>query len=284
MPLFRKVSKNTTTVNNYTTIDGVQIPATIKTASEPGDYFIGIDTNGGLYKITKADLLAGLSSDGGSGTVSGNKTLLLLHGETIADSSTYLKSLTNTDVSSVADYSKFGGKSLYFNGASRLSVSSESFASGSNDFCFEMFIRWAQTSFSGEPGIFQLSSAGDGLQAGYSNSLGIAVVPISGNPKYFMIANGNAYNGTIEVMPNSFDYIALKRETRVVSGIEKRITSLWVNGYESVSVEDNTAYSCSKLALGGYYSTGYLGRFYLDDFRVSSEAKNTSTVPTVMLT
>ncbi|MBD2167121.1 carbohydrate binding domain-containing protein [Calothrix membranacea FACHB-236] len=43
-----------------------EIPTTIKTTADAGDYFIGIDSTGELYKITKANLLAGLSTGGGS--------------------------------------------------------------------------------------------------------------------------------------------------------------------------------------------------------------------------
>lgn len=44
------------------------IPTTIKTVAASGDFFIGIDANNDLYKISKSNLLAGLSSGGGSTT------------------------------------------------------------------------------------------------------------------------------------------------------------------------------------------------------------------------
>ena len=47
---------------------GFSIPTTVKTVAANTDYFIGIDADGLLYQISKADLLAGLSSSGGTGT------------------------------------------------------------------------------------------------------------------------------------------------------------------------------------------------------------------------
>lgn len=51
-----------------------QVPTAIKTTAESGDYFIGIDSTGTLYKISKADLLAGLSSSGGGNNPSTGTT------------------------------------------------------------------------------------------------------------------------------------------------------------------------------------------------------------------
>lgn len=50
-----------------TSNSGFSVPTTIKTVAANTDYFIGIDVDGLLYKISKADLLAGLSSGSGSG-------------------------------------------------------------------------------------------------------------------------------------------------------------------------------------------------------------------------
>ncbi|WP_298908749.1 hypothetical protein [uncultured Nostoc sp.] len=75
------------------------VPTTIKTVAANSDYFIGIDVDGLLYKISKADLLAGLtsSSSSGSGSGSGNTgtiisgypagMALLLEGGSLVDKS-----------------------------------------------------------------------------------------------------------------------------------------------------------------------------------------------------
>lgn len=55
---------------------GFSIPTTIKTVAANNDYFIGIDVDGLLYKITKADLLAGLSNNS-SGNSGGTEVKLI---------------------------------------------------------------------------------------------------------------------------------------------------------------------------------------------------------------
>ncbi|MCL6750063.1 hypothetical protein KBT16_03355 [Nostoc sp. CCCryo 231-06] len=52
--------------DNGSNSSGFVVPTIIKTIAESGDYFIGIDSTGTTYKITKANLLAGLSNDTGS--------------------------------------------------------------------------------------------------------------------------------------------------------------------------------------------------------------------------
>jgi hypothetical protein len=72
MALYRKVLK---VINNYyNTVNGSDVPTTIKTVAASGDYFIGVDGNDEPYKISKADLLAGLSSGGSSGSGSGGSS------------------------------------------------------------------------------------------------------------------------------------------------------------------------------------------------------------------
>lgn len=268
MPLYRKK------VNSSGS--GLEFPTSEKITASNDDFVFMKDANS-PYKITKANLLAGLSGGTTPTPTVDPPIILLLKGEgsQIIDSSSYSQILTNYNCSISSNYSKYGSSSIYFNGSSRLIVSSPKFAFGTGDFCFEAFVRWQQTSFNSEPGIFQLSSASEGLQQGYTNSLGIATTSL----RYFMISNGNYQNGTIAPALGDFYYLALKREKRTIEGIEKKITSLWINGTESVALEDNTNYSCTNLCLGGYYSTGYLGNFYLDEFRVSNKAQDVSTIP-----
>ncbi len=49
-------------------------------------------------------------------------TLLLLHGEKLADDSIYGRSITNNGVTVSSAKSKFGGKSLYFNNAAYMTI------------------------------------------------------------------------------------------------------------------------------------------------------------------
>ncbi|HYX16488.1 MAG TPA: hypothetical protein VE944_19395 [Nostoc sp.] len=77
MPFYRKIFK--TTINNFNTTNtttGLVIPQTIKTVAANGDYFIGIDSAAQTYKISKTDLLAGLTQWGGSTTTSVDRTFV----------------------------------------------------------------------------------------------------------------------------------------------------------------------------------------------------------------
>lgn len=60
-------------------------------------------------------------------------TVLLLHGEEIIDSSMYGNVITNNGVTVSADKSKFGGKSLYFNGAASIVIFSPEFTDPNGD-------------------------------------------------------------------------------------------------------------------------------------------------------
>jgi hypothetical protein len=66
-PSFKTVTQQEI-INNAVTVQlSAEAITTIKTTSDNADYFIGIDAASQLYKITKADLLAGLSSGSGTG-------------------------------------------------------------------------------------------------------------------------------------------------------------------------------------------------------------------------
>lgn len=59
--------------NYYNTYSGLTVPTIVKTVAASGDYFIGIDSTNTPYKISKADLLAGLSSGGSGGSSGGGQ-------------------------------------------------------------------------------------------------------------------------------------------------------------------------------------------------------------------
>ena len=70
-------------------------------------------------------------------------TLLLLHGESVKDSSQYKVPLTNTGVAVSNAQSKFGGKSLYFDGKSRITFPQSAARYGSSDFTIDWW-EWAE--------------------------------------------------------------------------------------------------------------------------------------------
>lgn len=66
-----------------------------------------------------------------------SSTKLLLHGDDLTDSSLHGVQLTNQGVIVSSDQSKFGGKSLYFNGSSRLLFPSSAVTFGDGDFTID---------------------------------------------------------------------------------------------------------------------------------------------------
>ncbi len=72
------------------------------------------------------------------GVPGGGSTLLLLHGDTLSDSSNYGRVITNSGVTVSSAQSKFGGKSLYFDGSSYLTV--PQLLSGNSPFTIEAWI------------------------------------------------------------------------------------------------------------------------------------------------
>lgn len=69
--------------------------------------------------------------------VADEHTLLLLHGEDLTDSSIYGVPVSNNGVVASATQSKFGGKSLYFNGNSNLNIAGSYIIFGKSDFTID---------------------------------------------------------------------------------------------------------------------------------------------------
>ncbi|WP_138504067.1 hypothetical protein [Nostoc sp. PA-18-2419] len=92
---------------------GFSIPTTIKSVAASGDYFIGIDSNGELYKITKSDLLAGLSNNNTSGSnTSGSNTSLVDNLKAITTWNQLLISDTTGTSGNVTNWTDQSGNAL----------------------------------------------------------------------------------------------------------------------------------------------------------------------------
>ncbi len=118
-PILRKATLSSLLALAEGNSSGFEVPTLIKTVADSGDYFIGVDTNGLLYKITKADLLAGLSSGGISSGGSSQPTsfavmpedLILVSGvaQTLSSSGAYTTTgrVAFQDPSAINDSRKF---------------------------------------------------------------------------------------------------------------------------------------------------------------------------------
>ncbi|MEH2092904.1 LamG-like jellyroll fold domain-containing protein [Nostoc sp.] len=206
---------------------GLAVPTIIKTVAENGDYFIGIDSTGIPYKITKADLLAGLTSSGngdnGSSSTN-NHTVFLSHfeGNTIVD----LKGNTiggNATLSTLQ--SKFNGSSLLLNGSTSLSIAdSDSLKFGTGKFTIQMFVR-----FTAYPSVY-----------------GAVITKTESNSNRYTVYFGNNrngesglsyYDGNVVVTQSqasaSLSALGWELDTWYYIGIDRDeddIVSLWRNG------------------------------------------------------
>ncbi|WP_375470260.1 LamG domain-containing protein [uncultured Nostoc sp.] len=128
------------------------IPDLIKTIADAGDYSLMVDSTKTPYRITKANLLAGLSSgssNGGSGSSSSevdnlfSDVLLLLSndGTALLDKSSFGNSFFNAGVT-LNPTSKFGANSAYFAGGANVATipNRTEFNLGNGDFTVEAWV------------------------------------------------------------------------------------------------------------------------------------------------
>tara|TARA_R100000951_G_scaffold25272_1_gene21344 strand:- start:474 stop:1622 length:1149 start_codon:yes stop_codon:yes gene_type:complete len=156
-------------------------------------------------------------------------------------------------------------------------AASSEFAVGTGDFTISVWVY----NLSGSLGLFDIGASGTGLSTGYdAPSIGITG---SGAPGLYLFGFGGgspvystaATGSTI----NEWEYIALVRSGSTVTFYKNGIA-----GATKTSSHDVTE---NIIAIGGYYSTSYLFKGYMSDFRlVKGTAVYTSnfTPPTAPLT
>jgi hypothetical protein len=263
--------------NNSQPSSNFVIPTTIKNVAASGDFFIGIDADGLLYKISKVDLLAGLSS--GDATPKVIKTQLLLHGESIIDSSLFSRPLVlNGNPTISTSVFKFGNSSIYFNGFSSIETpNTNDLIVGSRDFCVEAFVK---------------------LES-YPSEYGVIVNSfVSGNQRWTFYFGNNVFNesglvftdGTSNISQassitslsalgwdlNTMYYVALKRENGIVS--------LWRDSLKLAEGTNATNFSHTGVTRIGEYTPQFPFRFqgYIDELRITCPGvTNVSIIPSV---
>ena len=184
-------------------------------------------------------------------------TLLLLHCDDYSDSSMYGIELMDKSAQVSTDQSKFGGKSMYFNGSTRLSiddVSARIFDFGTGDFTVEAWIYPEQIStdnfiFSGSAsGAFFFGRKG-------SNTIGIGRANILWDTE-----------APVATPANTWSHVAAVRSNGQVS--------LYVNGNQAGSVSNANAYSMAGfIACVGSQGTNLYYKGYMDEIRVSNVAR-----------
>lgn len=182
-------------------------------------------------------------------------------------------SMTATGTPSVIPFSPFaptstwsasavGGSGSFDGTGDYLSTpSSSAFSFGTGDFTIEY---WAYVNSGANNGIFQLSDTAGGLKPSTANSLAMNIFT---NNSVSIYANGTSYQAPNNTLPfNSWTHFAIVRSSNV--------TKLYANGAlitsigSSGSITDNTNYTGTYVAVGGYYSTLYLLTGCVASFRV----------------
>lgn len=262
-PILRKVTLGSLlTLAEGNSSSVFEVPTVIKTVAENSDYFIGIDSIGILYKITRANLLAGLSSGGIGIPSQTSSTILLLHGDTnpIVDSSPYaLTPASNSGVSVSVMLSKFSGSSLLFNNGI-LSYNSSNFNIGSGNTTIRFFLYASNTS-SGQ------------------NIIDLRPLGTQGNyPTIYLLNNKISYafgnitvDGNVNPLINDY-YIALRKIGTT--------TELWLNGFNIGSAVTGNWGNSNGIIIGtGAFGLPFYG--YIDEFQFSNVAEDVSIIPSV---
>ena len=195
-------------------------------------------------------------------------TLLLLHGETLTDSSGYEVPITNHGVVVSDAQSKFGGKSLYFNGAAYISLIELIPRTG--DFTvdwWEYVVDRSATRFAQS-----INGGCGGICAGGANNINELYISSTGTT--WNITNGFDAFSTTE---NSWVHWALVRNND--------IWTTYRNGIQlSQMSAAGTIYSNGAgLVIGSFlYDSSHYFSGYIDEFRISNVARWTTnfTPPT----
>ena len=141
-----------------------------------------------------------------------------------------------------------------------LTVESDSdFKFGTGDFTIEAWIYYTGVTSGSNSGFFQISNTPGGI----NNATSAAAGGLAGNFEGGAIkgiGNGNWFNGTTSVSPNSWIHVAMVRHSGTLQW--------FVNGAADTSASDSNNYSLTHLSIGGYYTTSYLWSGYISDFRI----------------
>lgn len=196
-------------------------------------------------------------------------TLLLLHGEDLTDASPHGHTLTNNGVTVSSAQSKFGGKSLYFNGSARLLLDPIDF--GANDFTVDWW-EYVTSSASGARLCTQYTTETasiklGGILLGYAGTAVYASSYIS-TGAWDLVNGANMFSNTL----NGWVHWAIVRSGTTLTSYR--------NGAKFASTTISGAIACDpqyKTAVGDYRAGDaepFIG--YLDEFRVSNIARWTA--------
>lgn len=199
----------------------------------------------------------------GTGVIDTSTLAFLLHGDGANGSTNFVDAAGNATFTNVGAYistakSKFGGSSIYLDGASNLNVTTSKLAFGTGDFTIEWWYYYI----------------GD-----YNGDI---YIPVSGGgqPRIRGMAGkvsafGDGSSGVVATAtPNTWQHYAAVR----YNGVE----TLYQDG-KAIGTAPNTAnYTGTSAMIGRTQAYGYFITAYIDDMRVTREAlyKSNFTPPT----
>jgi len=147
-------------------------------------------------------------------------------------------------------------RSVTFNQNYIKSGSTSDYTMGTGDFTVECW--WQPTTIANQ-GICQISSGSNGLTNGnWENTIAIAH---NGSNWVTYGGNGNGDSADYPITVGTWYHVAYVK----TGGSHK----LYVNGIPVITRTDSTNYSGTTVAIGGYYSTGYVNRGYISNFRIT---------------
>lgn len=186
-------------------------------------------------------------------------TVLLLHGEDIADSSDYRNAITNNGVTVSAGQSKFGGKALRFDGSSWLSLAGSIAEFGLGDFTIDFWIY--PEALSKDHFYF----SGDVTGAFFFGKVGSESAKRIGIGRANLAWDGYFGAGTTD---NVWNHVALVRKDGTYS--------LYINGALNATTANSFAVTMAggPLLIGSQGATyNYSIKGYMDEFRLSNVAR-----------
>ena len=216
-----------------------------------------------------------------------NTSILTAQSNRFVDNSSNSHALTITNTPKVSRFSPFesdkpydittDGGSGYFDGSiAYLNTDINADLLGSSSFTIEGWLNLDDAT-NAHRGVFDLGS-------GYLNSAvsGPALAWFTDKWRIYYTQGGVGYtdSSTTSIERNRWYHFAYVRNAST------NITKLYIDGTEVISVSDNTNYTNRYLSVGGYYSTSYLWKGNISDFRITESAVYTSafTPPTAPLT
>jgi len=179
-------------------------------------------------------------------------SLLMLHGETVVDSSANNWTLTNTSVTASSAQKKFGSNSLSFNGSSSNLLLPNNAAFSLSTYTIEAWIY--VNSLSADMGFYSSSTIGNIVCTIKSTG----AVNLSNNIGY------STSSATTPITAGSWFHLAVVQNAGV---------TVYVNGSSILSVAST---SMNYGYIGSIASATYFNG-YMDEFRISNSAIYTST-------